>query len=204
MSAGYFLDAPRHELTPDTGSGGLGPGVSAMGYVAQGGAVACPCRRKNAGALRVHPRPCARRDLERRRFHRGRRAGPIYCPGGPLGAAVHDGRADGHPHRGSASPNFRGVGEGGMIVAPPTVVNAIEDALTLRPADLRAALASGSYPETHCRSGLGLANTLTTTSNGSYLAQGEVGRAVVTAFCDEAHRRVVLDCARLRGWRDRR
>ena len=26
--------------------------------------------------------------------------------------------------------NFRGVGEGGMIVAPPTVVNAIEDALT--------------------------------------------------------------------------
>jgi CO/xanthine dehydrogenase Mo-binding subunit len=25
--------------------------------------------------------------------------------------------------------NFRGVGEGGMIVAPPTVVNAIEDAL---------------------------------------------------------------------------
>ena len=28
------------------------------------------------------------------------------------------------------SVNFRGVGEGGMIVAPPTVVNAIEDALT--------------------------------------------------------------------------
>ena len=26
--------------------------------------------------------------------------------------------------------NFRGVGEGGMIVAPPTVVNAIEDALS--------------------------------------------------------------------------
>jgi len=25
--------------------------------------------------------------------------------------------------------NFRGVGEGGMIVAPPTVCNAIEDAL---------------------------------------------------------------------------
>ena len=29
-----------------------------------------------------------------------------------------------------AHVNFRGVGEGGMIVAPPTVVNAIEDALT--------------------------------------------------------------------------
>jgi carbon-monoxide dehydrogenase large subunit len=29
-----------------------------------------------------------------------------------------------------ADVNFRGVGEGGMIVAPPTVVNAIEDALT--------------------------------------------------------------------------
>src|SRR5580698_426978 len=28
-----------------------------------------------------------------------------------------------------AHVNFRGVGEGGMIVAPPTVVNAIEDAL---------------------------------------------------------------------------
>jgi CO/xanthine dehydrogenase Mo-binding subunit len=28
-----------------------------------------------------------------------------------------------------APVNFRGVGEGGMIVAPPTVVNAIEDAL---------------------------------------------------------------------------
>jgi hypothetical protein len=28
-----------------------------------------------------------------------------------------------------ADVNFRGVGEGGMIVAPPTVVNAIEDAL---------------------------------------------------------------------------
>jgi aerobic carbon-monoxide dehydrogenase large subunit len=26
--------------------------------------------------------------------------------------------------------NFRGIGEGGMIVAPPTVVNAIEDALS--------------------------------------------------------------------------
>jgi aerobic carbon-monoxide dehydrogenase large subunit len=26
--------------------------------------------------------------------------------------------------------NFRGVGEGGMIVAPPTIVNAIEDALS--------------------------------------------------------------------------
>ena len=29
-----------------------------------------------------------------------------------------------------ADVNFRGVGEGGMIIAPPTVVNAIEDALT--------------------------------------------------------------------------
>jgi len=29
-----------------------------------------------------------------------------------------------------AHVNFRGVGEGGMIVAPPTVVNAIEDALS--------------------------------------------------------------------------
>jgi carbon-monoxide dehydrogenase large subunit len=29
-----------------------------------------------------------------------------------------------------ADVNFRGVGEGGMIVAPPTIVNAIEDALT--------------------------------------------------------------------------
>ncbi len=29
-----------------------------------------------------------------------------------------------------ANVNFRGVGEGGMIVAPPTVVNAIEDALS--------------------------------------------------------------------------
>jgi carbon-monoxide dehydrogenase large subunit len=29
-----------------------------------------------------------------------------------------------------ADVNFRGVGEGGMIVAPPTVVNAIEDALS--------------------------------------------------------------------------
>jgi len=29
-----------------------------------------------------------------------------------------------------ADVNFRGVGEGGMIVAPPTLVNAIEDALT--------------------------------------------------------------------------
>ena len=28
-----------------------------------------------------------------------------------------------------ADVNFRGVGEGGMIVAPPTIVNAIEDAL---------------------------------------------------------------------------
>jgi carbon-monoxide dehydrogenase large subunit len=28
-----------------------------------------------------------------------------------------------------AHVNFRGVGEGGMIVAPPTLVNAIEDAL---------------------------------------------------------------------------
>ena len=28
-----------------------------------------------------------------------------------------------------ADVNFRGVGEGGMIVAPPTLVNAIEDAL---------------------------------------------------------------------------
>jgi carbon-monoxide dehydrogenase large subunit len=28
-----------------------------------------------------------------------------------------------------ADVNFRGVGEGGMIVAPPTVVNAIEGAL---------------------------------------------------------------------------
>jgi carbon-monoxide dehydrogenase large subunit len=36
-----------------------------------------------------------------------------------------------------ADVNFRGVGEGGMIVAPPTVVNAIEDALTsIRGADL--------------------------------------------------------------------
>jgi aerobic carbon-monoxide dehydrogenase large subunit len=26
--------------------------------------------------------------------------------------------------------NFRGVGEGGMIIAPPTVCNAIEDALS--------------------------------------------------------------------------
>ena len=30
-----------------------------------------------------------------------------------------------------ADVNFRGVGEGGMIVAPPTMVNAIEDALAL-------------------------------------------------------------------------
>ena len=30
----------------------------------------------------------------------------------------------------NADVNFRGVGEGGMIVAPPTVVNAIEDALS--------------------------------------------------------------------------
>src|ERR1700732_3057144 len=29
-----------------------------------------------------------------------------------------------------ADVNFRGVGEGGMIVEPPTVVNAIEDALS--------------------------------------------------------------------------
>ena len=29
-----------------------------------------------------------------------------------------------------ADVNFRGVGEGGMVVAPPTVVNAIEDALS--------------------------------------------------------------------------
>jgi carbon-monoxide dehydrogenase large subunit len=29
-----------------------------------------------------------------------------------------------------ADVNFRGVGEGGMIIAPPTLVNAIEDALT--------------------------------------------------------------------------
>jgi len=29
-----------------------------------------------------------------------------------------------------ADVNFRGVGEGGMLVAPPTVVNAIEDALS--------------------------------------------------------------------------
>ena len=29
-----------------------------------------------------------------------------------------------------ADVNFRGVGEGGMIVAPPTLVNAIEDALS--------------------------------------------------------------------------
>jgi aerobic carbon-monoxide dehydrogenase large subunit len=29
-----------------------------------------------------------------------------------------------------ADVNFRGVGEGGMIVAPPTMVNAIEDALS--------------------------------------------------------------------------
>jgi carbon-monoxide dehydrogenase large subunit len=29
-----------------------------------------------------------------------------------------------------ADVNFRGVGEGGMIIAPPTVVNAIEDALS--------------------------------------------------------------------------
>ena len=29
-----------------------------------------------------------------------------------------------------ADVNFRGVGEGGMIVAPPTVVNAVEDALS--------------------------------------------------------------------------
>ncbi len=29
-----------------------------------------------------------------------------------------------------ADVNFRGVGEGGMIVAPPTIVNAIEDALS--------------------------------------------------------------------------
>ena len=29
-----------------------------------------------------------------------------------------------------ADVNFRGVGEGGMIVAPPTVVSAIEDALS--------------------------------------------------------------------------
>jgi aerobic carbon-monoxide dehydrogenase large subunit len=34
-----------------------------------------------------------------------------------------------------ADVNFRGVGEGGMIVAPPTVVNAIEDALA--PFDVR-------------------------------------------------------------------
>ena len=38
-----------------------------------------------------------------------------------------------------ADVNFRGVGEGGMIVAPPTVVSAIEDALrAVRRADLRA------------------------------------------------------------------
>ena len=29
-----------------------------------------------------------------------------------------------------ADVNFRGVGEGGLIVAPPTVVNAIKDSLT--------------------------------------------------------------------------
>jgi aerobic carbon-monoxide dehydrogenase large subunit len=34
-----------------------------------------------------------------------------------------------------ADVNFRGVGEGGMIVAPPTVVNAIENALS--PFDVR-------------------------------------------------------------------
>jgi carbon-monoxide dehydrogenase large subunit len=29
-----------------------------------------------------------------------------------------------------ADVNFRGVGEGGMIIAPPTLCNAIEDALS--------------------------------------------------------------------------
>jgi carbon-monoxide dehydrogenase large subunit len=50
--------------------------------------------------------------------------------------------------------NFRGVGEGGMIVAPPTVVNAIEDALSpfgvriyeqhLPPARILELIAAGS------------------------------------------------------------
>ena len=60
-----------------------------------------------------------------------------------------------------ADVNFRGVGEGGMIVAPPTLVNAIEDALvTLRRADLRAAPAPGPHPGAHRRSGPGPVNTL--------------------------------------------
>jgi carbon-monoxide dehydrogenase large subunit len=33
--------------------------------------------------------------------------------------------------------NFRGVGEGGMIVAPPTICNAIEDALAPLGAEVR-------------------------------------------------------------------
>jgi aerobic carbon-monoxide dehydrogenase large subunit len=53
-----------------------------------------------------------------------------------------------------ADVNFRGVGEGGMIVAPPTVVNAIEDALSpfgvriyeqhLPPARILELIAAGS------------------------------------------------------------
>jgi carbon-monoxide dehydrogenase large subunit len=57
--------------------------------------------------------------------------------------------------------NFRGVGEGGMIVAPPTVVNAIEDALSpfgvriyeqhLPPARILELIAAGPVARRNCR-----------------------------------------------------
>ena len=55
-----------------------------------------------------------------------------------------------------ADVNFRGVGEGGMVVAPPTVVNAIEDALS--PFGVRIYENNSCRPLAswnHCRGGPG-------------------------------------------------
>ena len=62
-----------------------------------------------------------------------------------------------------ADVNFRGVGEGGMVVAPPTVVNAIEDALSpfgvriyeqhLPPARILELIAAADSGQSHSRGG---------------------------------------------------
>ena len=60
-----------------------------------------------------------------------------------------------------ADVNFRGVGEGGMIVAPPTVVQRHRGrARAVRRADLRAAPAPGPHPGAHRPASVGLYSTL--------------------------------------------
>ena len=70
--------------------------------------------------------------LERSAYDEGRQLPVGHVHGLPAADRLRDPRLE-IEHLETVPPdadvNFRGVGEGGMIVAPPTLVNAIEDAL---------------------------------------------------------------------------